>query len=216
MLQFVREVPIRIVLQGTLSSRRGFLFHVAAGFSKAVDPLSGMTVDLTLVDQWLAEARQLFADSALNSESETMNATLVSWVQAIRVFLGQRARTEGARLASLRFCEERGWSISWDESLPEGRMIFSYPHYVESLPDNGDFDLLKIYFSWLREPACQDDYQHEGFKLLKALNASEARSLQGQLSQHVGLSLEAGSTLQAIRLEYLGENYTVEFAVPKK
>ena len=50
MLQLIRETPIRVVSEGTLSSRRGFLFYIAAGFSKEVDPLSGMSVDLVQVD----------------------------------------------------------------------------------------------------------------------------------------------------------------------
>lgn len=216
MLQFVREVPFRIVVQGTLSSRRGFLFHVAAGFSKAVDPLSGMSVNLTSVDQWLEDARLQFATNPIDSSSENITEDLVRWVEAIKLFLSQNARTEGATLTSLRFREERGWSLFWSEAQFSGQLILSYSHYIESLPANGAFDLLKIQFSWLRAPHCQADCQHEGFKLLKAVSAFEARQLTEQLKKHAGMTLHSGTVLLAVRLEYLGEKYAVEFVAPQK
>lgn len=210
MLQLVREIPIQIVIQGTLSSRRGFLFYMAAGFSKSVDPLSGMSVNLTLVDQWLQEARQRFSADLEDVPSESPNSLLVKWATGIRDFLNERAQAEGACLSSVSFREARGWSLSWDTTLAEGMWFFSYSYYVETLPLDGTFDLLKVHFFWLRQPGCMADYQHESFKLLKTLNPFEARQVAKGLSAKIGKVLESGSTLHFLQIESLGKNYKLQ------
>lgn len=209
MLQFVREIPIRIVVQGTLSSRRGFLFHMSAGFSKDVEPQSGMSVNLNLVDQWLDEVRSHFSVEPLISQFESPNNSLVSWLQSIQALLRRRAQAQGAVLASLCFREERGWSVSWDHSLPDDKVVFSHSHYVEVVPLASTFELLRVHFCWLRASGCQADYQHEGFKLLKLVSNGEALQLQEQLGAFVGRTLDSGTALRSIQIEYLGEQYTV-------
>ncbi len=47
---FFHEVPLQIDLRGRFQT-----IHFAAGFSKAIDLLSGMTVNLTSVQCWLTE-----------------------------------------------------------------------------------------------------------------------------------------------------------------
>lgn len=50
---FFRRIPLQIELEGNFQS-----INFAAGFSKHIDPLSGMTVNLVTVDQWLDSLSQ--------------------------------------------------------------------------------------------------------------------------------------------------------------
>lgn len=201
MLQFVREVPISIVIEEAPSQRRGFLFHLAAGFSKSVDPLSGMTVNLVLVDQWLADLKANLEKDFHTSFADIMALT--------RRNLLENADKEAAHLVSLSFREERGWSFSWVASEPPEVLNFSYSHYLESFPKDEKFDLLKVIFHWRRLPGCEEDFQHEGFKLLKGVSLRESVDLQEDLSQCVGHRLSSGSFLQKVEIQYLGSGYSV-------
>ena len=216
MLQFVRQIPIRIVVQGTLSSRRGFLFSMAAGFSKDVDPLTGMSVNLIEVDKWLAETEERFSGLLTVSDHDTLQDGIADWVHAIRSFLDEMAKGEGATLSSLTFREERGWTISWNLQLPETRLLFTYSHYLEVFPAKERFDLLKVNFTWMRSVGCSVDCQHEGFKILKAMNPQDVSCLENSLRQAVGKcvgeeSASDGTKLQSVQIEFLGEKYKLEF-----
>lgn len=160
MLQFVREIPIRIVIEGASSARRGFLFYLAAGFFKEIDPLSGMSVDLVLVDQWLASlkkdleqtvfitpgdavVRESFSNEASlressiwggssNKSAESFSHSFAEIMSVSRLNLIEKAEKYGASLKSLRFREERGWSFSWDSAQSPEEMVFSCSLYLES------------------------------------------------------------------------------------
>lgn len=215
MLKLVRQIPIRIVIQGALSSRRGFLFSMAAGFSKEIDPLTGMSVNLSEVDKWLSEAAKRFSGLLSVSDYESVNDGLTDWVYAIKSFLSEKALVEGAELVSLELREERGWAAAWHLSLPEPGLLFTYSHYLEVFPDTGSFDLLKVHFSWLRHVGCIADCQYEGFKILKALNPQDVSLLQKALTLVIGKvvgdeSVLAPTKLQGVQVEFLGENYKLE------
>lgn len=216
MLQFVRQIPIRIVIQGTLSSRRGFLFSLAAGFSKKVDPLTGMSVNLSEVDKWLVEAENRFSGFLSVSDYDSIHDGIADWVQAIQSFLSEKAKGEGAILSSLTLREERGWEVSWNLQLPEAKLLFTYSHYLEVFPAKERFDLLKVNFTWMRRVGCTVDCQHEGFKILKAMKPQDVSSLENSLKQVVGKcvgeELTSDSTkLHSVQIEFLGEKYKLEF-----
>lgn len=210
MLQFVRETPIRIHFQETLSMRRGFLssesrlffFHVSAGFSKAVDPLSGMTVNLVLVDQWLADLKK-------NFESDSQGALLEMVFQA-RSFLQEKAKKEGAILTHLDFREERGWSLSWAPDLGDKELRMSSVYFLESLPKNEKGDLIKLQLRWRGSWSPQADLFAEGFRLIKNLPREEASSLQKEVASLIGTRVSAGPFLESALIQYLGEGYSLE------
>lgn len=210
MLQFVREIPLRVVLQGTLSSRRGFLFHMAAGFSKDIDELSGMSVNLLQVDQWLQAAAQAFTQDEVAYEGENLTSPLGAWASNIRNYLAQQANFAGAVLTSLTFREERGWSFAWNSELNDGQMLFTYAHFIETLPPEGEFDLLKIHFTWLRQVECQEDYQYQGFKLLKSYQVLQAPELPQKLFSLVGHTLHSGTKLQAVQIIHVGQQFALQ------
>ncbi|WP_415061935.1 hypothetical protein [Bdellovibrio sp.] len=201
MLQFVREIPISIVIEAAPSQRRGFLFHLAAGFSKDVDPLSGMTVNLMAVDQWLSDLKVNLEKAAFISFAEVMAVA--------RLTLLERANKEAATLQSLSFREERGWAFSWNSEDSEDVLNFSYAHYLESFPKNEKFDLLKVVFHWRRLQNGEEDFQHEGFKLLKELSLKESVDLHESLHDCVGHRLASGSFLQKVEILHLGAGYSV-------
>ena len=210
MLQLIRETPIRVVSEGTLSSRRGFLFYIAAGFSKEVDPLSGMSVDLVQVDNWLAQAVERFGQGNFEIISQDFHGGLTGWAEAIRQFLDRCAQEDGATLTSLCFREERGWSFSWQPELSSGQWIYSYSHFIESIPLTGAFDLLKINFNWLRVEGCSADLQYEGFKLLKPMTEVGAQDIIESLRDLWGKRLASGTVLNSIDVDYLGEKFSVK------
>lgn len=196
MLQFVREIPIRIVLQETPSSRRGFLFHVAAGFARQdgqIDPLSGMSVNLMHVDSWLAE---------LKTQAEQNPCTsLNDLLENFRATLSGKATSQGAQLCSLVLREERGWSLSWSLVETLSGVRWTYAHYLELLPLAGRFELVRVGLTWLRPSSCEADLQHEGFKIMKSLqNTSGLEELLEKLIPFKGMTLASGCLLEDIRL----------------
>lgn len=201
MLQFVREVPVRILMQKTSSERRGFLFYLSAGFSKEINPLSGMTVNLVEVDKWLSELRYEMQESIFESSLDEVMAFA-------RDFLQERAATEKAELVSVEFREERSWSFAWSNEQAEDTMTIKYQHYLEAFAlQPEDFGLLKIEFSWLRAAHSEIDFQHEGFKILKNLAPKNPSQLREQLQAHRGMFLSDGSSLASVTLHYLGEDF---------
>lgn len=202
MLQFVREIPIRIVLQETPSARRGFLFHLAAGFSRQdgqLDPLSGMSVNLMHVDSWLAEVK---AQAEQNSCSD-----LHGLMQAIRSELSGKATSRGAQLCSLMLREERGWSLSWSQDEDPAGIRWAYSHYLEMLPLTGNFELLRVSLTWLRPSSCDADLPHEGFKIMKSLqNTSGLSELLEKLKPFKGTTLSSGCLLEDIRIHLCSQD----------
>lgn len=207
MLQFVREIPIRIVLQGALSNRRGFLFYMSVGFSAEVDPLSGMTVNLVAVDEWLGSLKEDLEESIFISPTDSLYHAYAELMAVSRLNLLEKADKENVKLTSLRFREERGWSFSWDSQLPADEMNFSFSHYLESLSSSERFDLLKLEFEWRRQPSCESDLQHEGFKILKEVSQVPAADLRPKLHESLGYLLKSGTSLVRIHIHHLGEGY---------
>ncbi|MNJ94631.1 hypothetical protein D3C87_123330 [compost metagenome] len=208
MLQFVRQIPIQIVIAKALSERRGFLFYVAAGFSKEVDPLSGMTVNLMKVDEWLQTLKEELEESLFISETESLNHAFAEVMAVIRLNLAEQAETEGASLTSLTLKEERGWSLSWSHSMSPEEMLISRTHYLESFSSTS-WDLIKLHLKWLRHSGCEADYAHEGFKLLRSIKTESSSLLFSELKKLVGTKLSSGSALQSIEMEYPGKKYSL-------
>lgn len=211
MLQFVREIPIRMVIQGALSSRRGFLFHLAAGFSHDIDPLSGMSINLVKVDEWLWKLKKNLEKDVFISETESLNHSFAEIMAVTRLSLLEEVEKEKAELTSLHFREERGWSFAWNSAMSPQEMIFQNSHYIESLPREGHFDLLRVHLEWRRQPHCEADYAHESFLLLKSLTHTTAEDLHKKAAALVGHQLESGTSLQRVHLDHLGESYKVSF-----
>ena len=69
---FFHEIPLQIHLRGKFQT-----IHFATGFSKPVDALSGMTVNLTTVQGWLY---QLSSQVALNTFADPIQ--FLEWAQA--------------------------------------------------------------------------------------------------------------------------------------
>lgn len=209
MLQFVREIPIRITLQGTPSSRRGFLFHLAAGFASAdgsVDPLSGMSVNLLLVDRWLAELKSGLEQAVFVSKNESLNHALAEVMAVARLKLTECAEVAGATLQSLSFREERGWSFQWNASQSPQEQRFTYGQYFEMVPKSSSSELVRVEIRWHRMFDCEGDYQHEGFRLLKGLSLITQEELLQQLGRLVGYRLSSGSSVESITVNLLSRD----------
>lgn len=227
MLQFVREIPIRIVIEGASSVRRGFLFYLAAGFHKEIEPLSGMSADLVMVDQWLGTLKKDLEQSpfkALHKNSlengmasspdtslGTINHSLAEIMAVTRLNLMEKAEKEGVVLKSLRFREERGWSFSWNSAQSSEEMIFSHTYYLETFTKTAGFDLLKVTFSWARRQGCEFDYYRESLRLLKVCQSRPFKNLHKELNAVLGSKLPSGSFLNSIEVNHLGEQFSTVF-----
>lgn len=204
MLQFVREIPLRIVLQGASSERRGFLFYVSAGFSKPLDPLSGMTVNLMHVDEWLQDLKSCLEKDVLVSKTDHLSHAFAELMAITRLNLTEKAEKEKATLISLQFREERSWSFSWDHKQSPEEMTFTYSHFLEAFPKFPEqFDLLKLDFSWKRIANSEMDFRHEGFKILKDLTPKTHLELRESLQKKVG------NELLSVAIHYLSSGHVV-------
>ncbi|MFM6927520.1 MAG: hypothetical protein ACKOX6_03610 [Bdellovibrio sp.] len=212
MLQFVREIPISIVIEGASSARRGFLFHLAAGFSKDVNPLSGMTVNLMLVDKWLGGLKTSLEQDIFISKSDSLSHAFAEILAVTRLNLIERAEAEAeqATLVSLSFREERGWSFSWNDKISPENMIVKYSQFLEAfLQEREQFALLKADFSWLRVLDCEADFSHESFKVVKNLSASGFSELTQKLSLEIGKKVDSGSFLESVTVHNLTERFSL-------
>ena len=87
MLQFVRQIPISIVIEKAPAEKWGFLFYLAAGFTKELNPLSGMTVSLPLVDQALQELKVNLEVEILTLRTDNMNELFSELLEKIKAVL---------------------------------------------------------------------------------------------------------------------------------
>lgn len=223
MLQFVREIPISIKIQKTLSHRRGFHFHVAAGITTEVKPLSGMTVNLPIIDTLLAALKEHLEAKTFEAPTESLNLVFAEIYNESAQFLKDQIKavkdptlagesSGPIQLSSLQFREERGFGFS-SFLVPlksPGDLEFFYSHYLEVLPPAGSARLLKIQTYWQHKNNSQADYSHESFKLLKPLMAFEAEALISQLEPLKGHKIDSGSFVSRIEIHDLGQNRTLE------
>lgn len=215
MLQLVREIPLRIVVRQASISSRGFLFYLSAGFSKKIDPLTGMSVNLVTVDKQLSKLKTLLEGQEFASSSENLNRTFAVILNQARVILEEAAKLEQAELTKIVLREVRGWSVVWDQNLPAQHVLCRHGHFLEAFPHlRNEFDLLKIEFEWLSEPSCTADFHHEGFKILQSLKATELQgchmnSIRQHLKRYLGHQLPSDSRLKSIMIHHLGEGYVL-------
>lgn len=202
MLQLVREIPIRTVVKTSLG-RRGFLFHLAAGFSKDLDFESGITVNLVRVDAWLNELKQTLEADLGISMSPNHQEFFALQMQKAKNFLSKQAELSGAELTSLCFREERGWSFSWNKRSNQD-LFFSYPFFIEAFSGAGCFELLKVKMNWRYQNDSDRDFFSEGLTILK--NVSKTQDLV-EFSKTNGHGEELVNGLASIEVLNLTDQY---------
>ena len=214
MLQFVRETSIPIRIHKTLSHRRGFLFHVAAGFTGPVDELSGMVVNLTDVDQWLKKVHSHLSgqEFSLSENSESLNALFADIFNQARQILDVEAAKNQVQLSSLKFSEERGFGFgSYLLPVKSGHGLeFFNTHHLELVSPMAAGGLSKLTLFWQHVVGSEDDYAHESFKLLKPLMQRRAEELLEGLQAIKGQVLPSGSHLARIEVKDLENQLTLE------
>lgn len=213
MIQFVREVPISIQSEKALPSRRGFLFHVAAGFSGPVDPQSGMIVNLVVVDAWLAELRAHWEEGRFPlSESLPTMADFFAEVFALSAaFLKAKALRQHVELCSLAFREERGFgfaSATSPVSSAEHLEIY-HTHHLELVSATPP-GLYRVRAFWKYNKTTQADTATETLRRLKSLGALKAEALISQLQDWKNSRSSAGSDLLRLELTDLATDSTLE------
>ncbi|WP_246845950.1 hypothetical protein [Bdellovibrio sp. ZAP7] len=183
---------------------------MAAGFSKEINPLSGMSVNLVLVDQWLAELKKDLEQTVFQSKSESLSHAFAEIMAVTRLNLIEHAEKEKAQLISLEFKEERGWGFAWNHDQSPENLLIKHTHFLEGfLTDPSEASLCKVEFVWLRTPDCETDFAHEGFKVLKVLAAKNFQDLQTKLSLHKGGELDSGSILVEIHIHNLSRAFSI-------
>ncbi len=170
---FFHELPLIVSIQG-----KPKLAHVAAGFSKAVDPQSGMTVNLKDIldweDQWKAQ-----------SSSRQWNSWF-DFLSDFRNFIQSKSQSAQAHIASLqvRFFDQS--LLRWQEAgVTVTRKL------VGEL-ENGKLKVLEIGF----------DVKSES-EILQALDFSLPvnRLIQVRTAQELGLMVEQQSGLKVQTVE---------------
>lgn len=209
MIQVVRQKSFGYVISKPLPQRRGFYFHMSAGFYKDIDALTGMSINLVEVDQWL----QQFVDSMLNRDSSSAPLSAQDLLFLARSYLEERARKSNTILASLALKEERQWTVSWDRGMAEGCCTFESGHFFESF--HADYlGLFKIFFKWQRHQAASTDLAFESLRLLKCsrMDSSAALSVNiEKLRTLIDFELPSGPRLKGLRIVNKSQNYSVSF-----
>ena len=110
-MKFFRKVQISTLLTKPLSDRQGLLFSLSVGCSAPLNPLTGMTVDLPLMDAWLSSVKQQI--EAQSSESaETSLATLYLLGLQILDVLQQKSQGS-AEIMTLKLQTPQGEELIW-------------------------------------------------------------------------------------------------------
>ena len=207
MMQFFREIPLRIQFQAP-SERRGFLFFLSAGFSSEVDPESGMSVNLVDVDRWLAQLQLVLQAKVFDLATEIHLASRL--VYECRDFLQEKAAAQGVVLSSLKLREERSGVFSWDLHVREGFFNQECAYYLEFFEGGNFVDLLLMKFRWLCPSTCQEDLFAEGLKFLKDVRALSQQELAQTLTPFKGILQDDGNILEGISLEYRSQGIRLE------
>lgn len=207
MLQFVRQIPVQVFIQKALSSRQGFLFHISAGFCHDVDPLSGMSVNLKVVDEWLGELKARIEKSPFESSSSSLNDVLVQLLTFSKIQLAKMAESSGARLVSLSFQEVRGMHLFWDEGLSGSKIYFKSRHYLETFTKDGRFDLVQVSITRPHLLGSDCDYHVEELRVLKRVSQGDVGNLTRELSVLLGHRYSSGAQVEQVSIEFLGAGY---------
>lgn len=123
MLSFHRSQAIQVKIQKpdsrNLPATRAFVFDVQIGLGRngvAVDPKSGMLLNLVKVDPMLSGLTQMWASDSWHSLGELL--------QKSQQYLSGEAKKEGVFLTELRLREKRGFWLTWTEQgLLMGREV---------------------------------------------------------------------------------------------
>lgn len=86
---FFKEIPLQVKTQGNF-----YLVYLATGFSKPVDPLSGMTVNLMSVMSWQNDFKASLAKQDFSSWLE--------FLKSASAFFSEKASSEKAELKALQ------------------------------------------------------------------------------------------------------------------
>lgn len=214
MLQFVRKTSLSFALGLGSPSQKVFLFHLAAAFSKPVDPLSGMSVNLVLVDQWLHDLKASLLDlqnSDPQNKAQPQFGSIEDLVLWSCDFLKSKALPEGAQLSSLCFQEERGRSWSWDAVDPTAlRRGFTY--FVEAPSLQGGLYLLKLQLEWAGS-ALDQVLEQEGSQILQMITGSQFQDLLKFLQSRALFHRDSVAKLTSIKIENLSEAYSVGLSI---
>lgn len=211
MLQFGREIPIRIVIEKASSERRGFLFYLAVGFAGDIDPLTGMVINLVDVDQWLTQIKSFFETEVFQFAGNNQDHALLDVFTKMK----EQLQLKSPALVCLSLREERGWSLHWNKQASSGNFLWTYSYFLEALPFSMEqFDLMKVELRWLKSGNCSFDLQSEGVQVIKRLQHQKPKSmaeLRQGLHQFINLKLPSGSCLQEISIHSLG--YGVRWSI---
>lgn len=209
MLQFVRQTSIRIVIEETPSGpRRGFLFKMAAGFQKEIDPQSGISVNLVSVDRWLQELKRGLESSSLSLQQKKDWRSYV--LQQAQDFLLKKANEEGAQLVSLQFHEERGGGFGWKAELKPDEYLIKLSQMIEVFQPHEDFDLVRVDFIWKCNQNQNVDLKKMGRKLVRHCSRKGAEHFVEALQRVVGGQFSDGARLSEIELHYLGQGHSLK------
>lgn len=214
MISFNREIKISMSMNETLSDRRGFLFHVSAGFTskdQKVDKDSGMLVSLVDVDQWLAELRKKLEARPFPASRWKTEDTYADLLKKSRLFLQEKSRLFNADLVSLNFREDRGWGFYWESTFDDKCLRIYQSQFVELFDARLGARLCRLEFHWARVSDCSQDLHRESISLLRKLALKSYQDIIERLDSIKSHELKSGTVLAGIKLVNSRDNETLEF-----
>ncbi len=214
MISFNREIKISMSINEALSDRRGFLFHVSAGFGSVdqkIDKESGMLVSLVDVDMWLSDLRKKLEARPFPASRWKTEDTYAELLKKARLFLQEKAQTSGAELTSLHFREDRGWGFYWESDLDDRCLRIYQSQFIELFDSQLGPRLCRAEFHWARVSDCSQDLHRESIGLLKKLSLKSYQDILNRLDSIRKYELQSGTVLSSVKLVNSRDNETLEF-----
>ncbi|AHI06314.1 hypothetical protein BDW_09070 [Bdellovibrio bacteriovorus W] len=174
MLSFHRQISIGLKLKKPLTNgRQGFSFSLAVGFSAAVEPLTGMSVSLPLVDQWLHEEKASLQGQEFDSVSADEVQAAHQILTVLQKSLFQKSSLESVTLAKLE-ADFQEFEISWDPQNGFAKTLKWDVEVPNSLGSYGRCELLWTSSLDALQPVLPTSFKslEELLKTLKSLKPS--------------------------------------------
>lgn len=117
MLSFHRQISVGLKLKEPLSNgRQGLFFILSAGFSAPVEPLTGMSVSLPLIDEWLAEEKNRLETGAFSMHSKENPEVALEVFFEVQKELSEKAAKHSVDLRKL-IADFHEYQLSWERDL---------------------------------------------------------------------------------------------------
>lgn len=204
-MQVFRKIPICLKVSLSPSERRVFLFKLSVGFRGPIDPQTGMSIDIGLVDKWLVELKVLAERKNIESFEVSWNSFYYSLLGMVKNYLNEKSSAVGVELRSILLEEVRNLSLVWQSQSHHNGCSILYSHFLEDINFEGRPDLMKVLLSWKLENGESADFHKLGIELLKSIDLSAQDSYFMQMKNVKNETIQ--KHLESCEIHFMSDDY---------